>query len=298
MKIISVGEILLDLVSGREFLGGAPLNFALHANQLGHEVLIVSALGRDDRGSRALAEIAARGMRTDFISCVPDHPSGVVSVVMSRNGLPSYTIHRPAAYDFPALDDAALESLVSPPPDWIYFGTLQQLSPPAHQLLERLIISAPNARRCYDVNLRRDSYTPALVRSLLTVADILKLNEDEVVEVSALLPNQSANVQNDLECFCRNAAMEFSLEGVCVTRGENGCALLIGNEFVTAGAPKVAVVDTIGAGDAFCAALLHGIGLNWPPAKVASFACGVGALVASRSGGSPVWRPEDVVALT
>ncbi len=312
MKIISVGEILWDLVDGREFLGGAPLNFALHAAQLGHDVIMVSAVGEDDRGKRALLEISARGLRTDFIARVPDHPTGTVSVNMSNPGLPGYTIHRPAAYDFPTLDiptidGAAFNVLTSPPPDWIYFGTLQQLSPAANQLLQMVLDSAPSARRCYDVNLRHDSYTPALLRALISAANILKLNEDEVGEVAALMPSQNSGAQNSrsqidatqdrLERFCRDAALAFNLEAVCVTRGADGCVLLLGNEYVTAAAPKVTVADTIGAGDAFCAALLHGIGLNWPAAKIARFACGVGALVASRKGGSPSWHPSEVAAL-
>jgi len=146
MKIVSVGEILWDLVEGREFLGGAPLNFALHAARLGHQALMVSAVGDDDRGLRSLAEISARALRTDFISRVPGHPTGTVTVKMSHHGLPDYVIHRPAAYDFPVLDAAALNSLASPLPDWIYFGTLQQLSPAAHEVLKTILAAAPHAR--------------------------------------------------------------------------------------------------------------------------------------------------------
>jgi len=297
MKIISLGEILWDLVDGREFLGGAPLNFALHAAQLGHEVLMVSAVGDDDRGRRALAEISTRGLRTDSIARVPDPTTGTVSVNISNPGLPGYTIHRPAAYDFPALDHAQLNALSSPPPDWIYFGTLQQLSPAANHLLHTVLDSAPKARRCYDINLRRDSYTPALIRELLSAANILKLNEDEVREVAALMARGNHATPDDLERFCRSAAFAFNLEAVCVTRGADGCVLLHGDKYVAAAAPKVTVADTIGAGDAFCAALLHGIGRNWPPNQIAAFACGVGALVASRAGGSPLWRPEEIAAL-
>lgn len=297
MKIISLGEILWDLVDGREFLGGAPLNFALHAAQLGHDVLMVSAVGNDDRGQRALAEISARGLRTDFIARVPGPPTGTVSVNLSNAGLPAYTIHRPAAYDFPALDSAKLNALSTPPPDWIYFGTLQQLSPAANHLLQRVLDSVPKARRCYDINLRRDSYTPALIGGLLSAANILKLNEDEVGEVAALMPIHGNEAQSGLEHFCRRAALAFNLEAVCVTRGADGCVLLLGNEYVTAAALKVSVADTIGAGDAFCAALLHGIGLNWPATQIAEFACAVGALVASRAGGSPPWSPEEIAAL-
>jgi fructokinase len=297
MKIVSVGEILWDLLDGGEYLGGAPLNFALHGAQLGHEVLMVSAVGNDPRGSRALAEISARGLRTDFISRSSDYPTGTVSVSVSNNGLPTYVIHRPAAYDSPALSAAALTSLVSPPPDWIYHGTLQQLSPAAHQLLETISSTAPRARRCFDVNLRRESYTPALIQTLLSRADLLKLNEDEVGEIAALLPGQESDVPGNLEQFCRAAIRLFNLEGVCVTRGAKGCALLLGGEYVTAGTPKIVVADTIGAGDAFCAALLHGIGVGWPAAEIAHFACRVGALVASRAGGSPEWHASELAAL-
>ena len=188
MKIISVGEILWDLVDGREFLGGAPLNFALHAARLGHQALMVSAVGDDDRGLRSLAEISARALRTDFISRVPGHPTGTVTVEVSHHGVPDYVIHRPAAYDFPVLDAAALNSLASPLPDWIYFGTLQQLSPAAHQVLKTIFAAAPHARRCYDINLRRDSYTPELIQNLLSAADVLKLKKTKFPKLPACCP--------------------------------------------------------------------------------------------------------------
>ncbi len=303
MKIVSVGEILWDLVEGREFLGGAPLNFALHAARLGHQALMVSAVGDDDRGLRSLAEISARALRTDFISRVPGHPTGTVTVKISHNGLPDYVIHRPAAYDFPILDAAALNSIASPAPDWIYFGTLQQLSPAAHQVLKTIFAAAPYGRRCYDVNLRRDSYTPGLIQNLLSAANVLKLNEDEISEIAGLLPsrmdaNHGKEGESNLERFCCRVSLVFNLEAVCVTRGANGCALLLGDEYVTASAPSITVADTIGAGDAFCAALVHGISLNWPAGQIARFASGVGALVASRYGGSPEWHPSEIAVMT
>jgi fructokinase len=303
MKIVSVGEILWDLVEGREFLGGAPLNFALHAARLGHQALMVSAVGGDDRGLRSLAEISARALRTDFICSVQGHPTGTVTVKVSHNGLPEYIIHRPAAYDFPVLDAPALNSLVSPPPDWLYFGTLQQLSPAAHQVLKTILAAAPHARRCYDINLRRDCHNPELIRSLLSAANVLKLNEDEVGEIAGLLPNPLGGGRPDegrsnLEQFCRRVSRVFNLEAVCVTRGANGCALLLGDEYVTAAAPKITVADTIGAGDAFCAALVHGIGLNWPAIQIAGFASRVGAIVASRHGGAPEWDPSEIAVMT
>jgi fructokinase len=222
---------------------------------------------------------------------------------MSHHGLPEYIIHRPAAYDFPVLDAAALNSLVSPPPDWIYFGTLQQLSPAAHQVLQTIFAAAPSARRCYDVNLRRDSHTPGLIQNLLSAADVLKLNEHEISEIAGLLPStvdasRGNKGASNLEQFCRRVSLVFNLQAVCVTRGANGCALLLGDEYVTARAPSITVADTIGAGDAFCAALVHGISLSWPAIQIAGFASRVGALVASRYGGSPEWHPSEIAVMT
>ena len=219
---------------------------------------------------------------------------------VSHNGLPEYIIHRPAAYDFPVLDAPALNSLVSPPPDWLYFGTLQQLSPAAHQVLKTILAAAPHARRCYDINLRRDSYTPELIQNLLSAADVLKLNEDEISEIAGLLPSPLDDGQSNLEQFCRRVSLVFNLEAVCVTRGAKGCVLLLRNEdeYVTASAPSITVADTIGAGDAFCAALVHGISLNWPAEQIAGFASRVGALVASRYGGSPEWHPSEIAVMT
>src|SRR6185312_7404916 len=122
-------------------------------------------------GQQALEQMEAAHLSTRFIRQVHGHPTGTVTVAMDSLGLPQYTIHRPAAYDFPALNPSDLDTLLHPAPDWIYFGTLQQMSAPAHDLTLRLLASAPTAKRFYDVNLRTDSFTPELVRTLVRHAD-------------------------------------------------------------------------------------------------------------------------------
>src|SRR4029077_8205689 len=119
MKIISLGEVLWDILPSAEHLGGAPFNFAWHAPNLGHEVCFVSAVGNDQRGRQALEKMAESGLSTSFIRRVSDYPTGTVAVAMDSLGLPTYTIHRPAAYDFPVLSPADLEALLNPAPDWI-----------------------------------------------------------------------------------------------------------------------------------------------------------------------------------
>ena len=214
-------------------------------------------------------------------------------VAMDAFGLPRYAIHRPAAYDFPALGPAEFDALLNPAPDWIYFGTLQQMSTPAHDLTLKLMAAAPAAKHFYDINLRVDSFTPELVRMLARHAHALKLNEQEIPDLREI-----SGLQGDsLEQFCRNCRRAFQLDTVCVTLGPKGCALLMDNEYLEAPGFSVKVADTIGAGDAFSAALIHGIGGGWSAARIAEFANRIGALIASRPGGTPKWTIAEAMAL-
>lgn len=293
MRIISIGEILWDVIGEEEHLGGAPLNFAAHAKKLGHDVFFISAVGYDERGDRALEAMAQMGLSTRFVRRVEEYATGVVTVTLDGEGQPRFVIHRPAAYDFPQLDPTDLEDLLSPPPDWIYFGTLLQMSPQARELTSRLITSKCGARHFYDVNLRSACYEPALVRNLISQATVVKLNDREVPVVDQMLGRS----HRTLEHFCRDYAKCLGWEAASVTRGSGGCVLLIGNVFVEATGFKVKVADTIGAGDAFAAAFVHGLGSGWPAKKVADFANRVGALVASRPGALPHWTLDELAGL-
>jgi fructokinase len=290
MHVVGVGEILWDLIGGAEYLGGAVLNFSVQLARLGHRVSLVSAVGDDARGRLALAQARDLGLATRFIRTVPDQPTGIVTVTVDDGGQPSYVIHRPAAYDFAALDEADFAALASPAPEWIAFSTLHSMHPNARQLVRAVIDRFPNARRFYDINLRRDSYTRELIASLLEVANIVKLNDAEVGMVARMFETP----ETTLEAFCRSYAGRFGWQGVCVTRGGEGCALLLGREYVEAPGYHVKVADTVGAGDAFAAALVHGIQAGWPAGEVADFANRLGALVASRRGGVPAWIMDEL----
>jgi fructokinase len=293
MKIVSFGEVLWDVLPSTEHLGGAPFNFAWHAHNLGHEVCFISAVGNDQRGSQALEQIADLGLAARFVRQVSDYATGTVTVTLDSLGLAQYVIHRPAAYDFPALGPAEFDALLNPAPDWIYFGTLQQTSAPAHNLLLKLMAAAPATRHFYDVNLRVGSFTPELVRSLARHTHVLKLNEQEIPVLREI-----SGLQGDsLEQFCRNCIRAFQLDAVCITLGPKGCALLMDNEYLEAPGFPIKVADTIGAGDAFSAALLHGINAGWTAARIAEFANRIGALTASRPGGTPKWTMAEAVAL-
>ena len=288
MKIVAIGEILWDVFDDRELLGGAPFNFAAHASRLGHEVAFISAVGDDDRGRRALRQAVELGLATNLVKQVSGNATGAVTVILDAEGQPSYTIHRPAAYDFVSLSEQDRAAIAEP--FWIYYGTLHQMSDQARSLTQELLEMFPGAGRLYDVNLRRDSYNPSLVRELMRLATTLKINDEEVAAVESML----GTAHGSLEGFCRACSAEFSWDAVCVTQGAAGCSVLLADEFAQAPGCEVQVVDTVGAGDAFAAAFVHGLDRGWPAARLGDFANRVGALVASRAGGVPLWTTEEI----
>ena len=290
MKIISVGEILWDVIGQEEHLGGAPFNFAVQASRLGHEVLFVSGVGDDARGQRAVEQAQALGLSTDYIKKVMGFPTGIAMVDLDADGQPSFQVQRPAAYDRVALTEQDIIAITGRQPDWIYFGTLQQTSRSDRELTERLINSNPQARRFYDVNLRPDGYNPTLVEELSLQATVLKLNEFEANTMARWfnLPVDS------IEDFCRQAAGRFGCQAVAVTRGADGCALFMRDAFHESPGVRIQVADAVGAGDAFSAAFLHGLSADWPAARVADFANQVGAIVAGRPGATPDWTLDDI----
>jgi fructokinase len=293
MKIVSIGEVLWDAVGEKEHLGGATFNFSAHARRLGHEVYFVSGVGKDGRGRRILERMEAMRLSTRYVRVAPEAATGLVTVHLGTGGQPQFTLHRPAAWDYPELSDQEIQELVSPPPDWIYFGTLSLITERVKSLTLRIIQAAPGSKTFYDINLRPDSYNRPLVRELLSRARVVKLNDQEVREVDTMLGGHNST----LERFCRNHAREFGWEAVSVTRGAQGCALFMGGKFLEAPGYQVAVKDSIGAGDAFAAAFLHGYASGWPAPEVADFANRVGALVASRTGAIPDWKIEDAWVL-
>jgi fructokinase len=259
VKLLSIGEILWDLIGDERHLGGAPFNLAVQARKLGHEVAFVSAVGDDELGRAAREEAERRGIGSDYIATVAGPPTGTVTVALDAEGQPTFTIHRPAAYDFIPRQTIAFN------PDWICYGTLLQMAPAMRLRVLELMAEYPRARRFYDINLRPGSYTPELVGELVRTATVVKLNEAEVVEVEKMIGPRRWDM-------------------ACITRGAAGCTVIMNGERCDCPGYPVTVGDTVGAGDAFSAAFLHGLDQGWPPYKIGDFANRVGADAASRRG--------------
>lgn len=215
--------------------------------------------------------------------------TGRARVQIGSAGQVSFTIERPAAYDAVELSGVIVRDLVEWNPAWLYYGTLFPSHPHSREVLFALLAALPHAGRFYDLNVRSGFDCPGLVADLLRSADVVKLNEDELQFV-----HDHAGLPADPEGFCREGSARYDWRAACVTLGARGCAMLVGDDYVRADGFAVDVADTVGAGDAFAAAFLHGLIVNWPVARIAEFANRVGAFVASVHGAIPDEIPDTV----
>lgn len=292
MRILSVGETLWDVIGPTEHLGGAPLNFAAHAQKLGHEVFLLSAVGDDQRGRRAMEMIRGRGISTDFIRVLPDQPTGTAEVELDLEGKPTFSIVRPAAYDFVELSARDVQTISELNPEWVCFGSLYHMSSHTLSSTLRLLRALPSAKRFYDVNLREGNWNLAAVEQLSAHSTVVKLSDVEAESLDAMVDADEEH--GSLESFCRRWIDRFGCDTVCVTCGERGCAIFKDQHYRQVPGFHVEVVDTVGAGDAFSAAFVHGLSQGWDAQQIGRFANAVGALVASRPGAIPDWSVDEV----
>jgi fructokinase len=287
-----LGEVLWDVFEGSRQLGGAALNFAAHAKHLGHESFLISAVGVDSPGEEAAAAIAALGLDATFLQRTTLFQTGTARVELGPDDRTRFVIERPAAYDAVCISDREIEQLIQRAPAWFYYGTLFPSTAEGEAVLQRLLGALPMATRLYDLNLRPGWHSASLVKQLLAQANVVKLNEEELQAV-----HEFTGLPINVEAFCREGARRFGWKAVCVTLGARGCALLACGEYVEAAGQAIDVIDTVGAGDAFTAAFMHGLICHWPVASVAAFANRVGAVVASRHGAIPDWTIKEAVEL-
>jgi len=281
---IGLGEILWDVLPDRRTLGGAPANFAYQVNALGGIGVPLSRVGDDALGREALAQLAARGVTTSHVSMDPDHPTGTVLAELDPEGVATYTFPNDVAWDFlaPTEPDLALAATA----DAVCFGTLAQRSPTARRGVLEVVRAATRALRIYDVNLRQDFWDSGRIRASLHLADVLKINDAELAVLSDIfcLPR---NERDALDTLLRRHDLKLAV----LTRGAAGSLIVSPHETSDLPGRKTPVADTIGAGDAFTAALalawLHG----WKTADLHRYAADVAAEVCTRPGAMPDMPP-------
>ena len=256
--ILGIGELLWDVLPEGPRLGGAPANFSVMAGRLGNHAAILSRIGRDDLGREAVHRLHPLPADTSFLQIDPMHDTGRVTVFFN-NGQPEYTIHQPAAWDSMELSDEWVR--LAERADAVCFGSLAQRSLESRQTIQTL--AAQTTSRCiriFDVNLRTPFYSSEVIQESLELATVFKMNDAEVPLVLALLgmPAEDDASVDSLRGGADRLLIEFpTLQLIAITCGGNGSLLVTREEWHRHPGFPVKVVDTIGAGDAFTAALTH-----------------------------------------
>ena len=280
--ITGIGEVLWDIYPDAAHFGGAPANFACHAASLGAESWMVSAVGTDELGDRALQSLRERNVQSRHVARDPRHATGRVLVTLNDAGQASYEFAADTAWDHLAWSDelAALAARC----DAVCFGTLGQRSPVSRETIRRFVEATPRtALRVFDVNLRQRFYDKETIDASLQIATALKLNDEELPIVAELC-GIHATAPREMLIELMSC---YELRLAALTRGPLGSLLLAGREEDDCAAPPTTVVDTVGAGDAFTATLVTGFLRALPLAEINRHANAVASFVCSQNGATP-----------
>lgn len=286
-KIICFGEILWDFLPKGLFPGGAPFNVAYHLHQQGADATIISAVGNDKLGDELIRRLKNWGLSTEAIALHPGLPTGYVLAEIAANGDATYEIMSSVAWDQITTEHDALQAAMEA--QAVVFGSLSQRSPFNRSALDRILATLPpDAWKIFDVNLRAPFDDLDRVRELAGQSTLLKLNAGEAARIACDQTEEAGREESD----ARALAKQTGCGTICITSGERGAGFLRNNVWSWEEANPVQVIDTVGAGDAFLAALsLTLIQGQLPDAACLTQACRLGEWVASQYGATPPYKP-------
>jgi len=287
--LVGLGEILWDILPEDKQLGGAPANFAYHAQSLGAKGVVASCVGDDDPGREILGCLDKLSLDRQYISIDRDHPTGTVTVELDENGNPNFTIHENVAWDFIPLNEDLLD--LAAETDAVCFGSLCQRSDVSRKTVQKFLqATKPDCIRVFDINIRQSYYSREIIDTMLKLSNVLKLNDEELLLVSKILEIKGSESE-----ILAQVSRGYELRLIVLTKGPKGSRLYTqGKDSTCKGIPPAKIVDTVGAGDAFTAAVTLGFlkgndldQINKHANRVASFVC-------SQSGATPK-LPHDLI---
>ncbi len=285
--IVGLGEALWDVLPGGAKLGGAPANFAYHAGQYGLESMAISALGKDALGDQALKEFDEK--HVNYIMPQIDFPTGRVDVAVDEAGVPSYKFLDNTAWDnipfTPEIETVAQNARA------VCYGTLAQRSEPSHTNIQRFLDATPaDCIRIYDINLRGTFYTKELIQENLRKANVLKINDEELVLIGRMFGYPGLDMENK----CWLILGKYNLDMLVLTCGTNGSYVFAPGTSSFQETPIVEVADTVGAGDSFTGSFTAAILSGKTIEEAHRLAVHVSAYVCTQKGVMPQ-LPEEMV---
>ena len=296
-SIVGIGECLFDFVAGQQHPGGAPMNVAIHAHQLGKagggSGVLVSRVGQDALGEQITQLLDDRGMTIDYVQTDPDYPTGRVYVETNSKGEPAYEIIENTAWDLlqydPDMDPLALGC------QGICFGSLAQRHAQSRNSIYRFVETSRARYKMFDVNLRKPFFDRQHIRRSCESATVVKLNIEELGTLNGILSLGEGSADDQIKRLLE----QFELRMAVLTRGQAGTVLYTPDdryEGEPASYPPADGADAVGAGDACSAAVLVGKALRLPNGQIATLANQAGAYVASQPGATPT-LPEDLLGM-
>ena len=278
--IVGLGEALWDCLPEGKKLGGAPANFAYHAGQFGHDSLAVSAVGNDPLGQETLDEFDKKGVK--YLMPEVDYMTGTVQVELDIEGVPTYDIKEGVAWDnipfTPEIETVAKNSRA------VCFGSLAQRSSVSRQTIQKFLEATPKGcLKIFDINLRQNFYSKEIITNSLRHANILKINDEELVTIGRLFGYPGLDIENK----CWLLLGKYNLDMLVLTCGVNGSYVFAPNLQSFRETPTVEVADTVGAGDSFTGAFASAILSGMPITEAHKLAVDVSAYVCTQNGAMP-----------
>lgn len=279
--VIGIGELLWDVLPEGKKLGGAPCNFAYHAQKLGAKAMVVSAVGHDESGRELLQELDGKNISAELIQ-LNDKPTGTVDVKLNANGVPEYTIHENVAWDYIAYDDLLRQKIVEA--DIVCFGSLAQRNAVSRESITKILDCSRDEKLIvFDINLRQNFYTTEIIHESMQLSNVLKLNENELPAVCDMLGITAGTEESQVLELIK----KYNLKLVAYTKGSNGSLLMIPSEKSFLPTPQVKVKDTVGAGDSFTAAMVIGFAYGHSLKEIHKNAVEIAAFVCTQDGAMP-----------
>lgn len=278
-KIIGLGEILWDMLPTGKQLGGAPANFAYHVCRLGGNGWAVSAISDDELGREIKNTLSTKKLNTILEEV--NEPTGTVQVTLNAAGVPTYDITEGVAWDHipftERIGNLAKETSA------VCFGTLAQRSPESRATIHKFIESMPaGSLKVFDINLRQKYYDEKIISDSLRLADILKINDEELEIISRMLCLTGTSEER-----CRAISREFNLKFVILTMGGDGSKVILEDRVHLSTPGKINIVDTVGAGDSFTAAFMLAYLRGESIEKAHTLATEVSSYVCTKAGAMP-----------
>ncbi|WP_319481415.1 carbohydrate kinase [uncultured Draconibacterium sp.] len=285
-EILCIGEVLWDRLPSGAKPGGAPMNVALHLNAIGMDATIASSIGNDDEGNKLKDFLNSSGLDTSYIQTEDFLPTSEVLVQLDENNNATYEICEPVAWDNIRLTNELMDKAKRS--GLLIYGTLASRNPISRESI--MFLLDYSGVKLIDVNFRKPYDSQKVVEGLLMKADIVKMNDDELV----VFANWYNKHKYDEKSLIKWFASQYNIKMVCITKGEDGAILYCEGEFYEHPGFKVDAVDTVGAGDAFLAGLISSLINDKTPDEALAFACATGAFVATKTGATPNYDMKEI----